>query len=407
MSTLLNNRYRTLKVLGSGMSGKTYLAEDTHIPSNRRCVIKQLRPPTDTVTFKIIKERFQREAVILERLCKATDKIPTLQAYFSEGQDFYLVQDWIEGKSLAQRVQENGPFTAEQVKSFLTRVLPVLDYVHSQGIVHRDIKPENIMLRDRDDQPILIDFGAVKEVVAEASSTIIIGSPGYMPPEQANGQPVFASDIYSLGLTAAYLLTGKRPQELSVLNISEQLAKESKDEAALPIITVIEKASRLHPQERYQAAREMLEAIEEIDVPTVLSDVDGTDSTPPSTFKTFGARTVLLLGGLLLLTAGIVFATITIFLKRRPQLPPATETKSAQTSATAEFEVTRTHDLFTTVRSAPRTSSPELGRVYPDSKIICQTTTVKGETLWDNNEWRYCPSVGGYIHSTLVRPSQP
>ena len=407
MSTLLNNRYRTLQVLGSGMSGKTYLAEDTHLPSNRRCVIKQLRPPSDTAAYKIIKERFQREAVILERLCKATDKIPTLQAYFAEGQDFYLVQDWIEGKSLAQRVQETGPFSAEQVKKFLTRVLPVLDYVHAQGIVHRDLKPENIMLRDRDDQPMLIDFGAVKEVVAEASSTIIIGSPGFMPPEQANGQPVFASDIYSLGLTAAYLLTGKRPQELSVLNISDQLAKESNDEAAIPIITVISKATRLHPQERYQTAHEMLDAIEDIDVSTVLSDVDVPDRKPSQSSKTFGARNLLIVGGLVVLTAAIVFATVTIFLKKPAQQPPATDSKPTQSAGTAEFEITRTHDTFTSVRAAPRTSSPELGRVYPESKIVCQTTTVKGETLWDNNEWRYCPSVGGYIHSTLVRPSQP
>ena len=127
-----------------------------------------------------------------------------------------------------QKVKEEGVFSEGQVKDILLSLLPVLDYIHSQGIIHRDIKPENIMLRERDGKPVLIDFGAVKEVVAtivdldgSPTSSIVIGSPGFMPLEQAAGKPVFASDLYSLGLTAIYLLTGKRPKELTDLLTGE------------------------------------------------------------------------------------------------------------------------------------------------------------------------------------------
>src|SRR6266496_71152 len=167
MSALLNNRYRILQILGSGGCGKTFLAEDTHMPSGRRCVIKQLKPATtNPAAYRIIQERFQREAAILETLGWTNDQIPTLYASFTEATEFYLVQDWIAGKNLMQRVQDEGTLSEIEVKRLLVNLLPVLDYIHSQGIIHRDIKPENIMLREHDGKPVLIDFGAVKEVVA-------------------------------------------------------------------------------------------------------------------------------------------------------------------------------------------------------------------------------------------------
>src|SRR5262245_32670310 len=167
MINIINNRYRVLQSLGKGGCGQTFLVEDTHLPSKPYRVIKKLKSVTDAPEYyQIIKERFDREAAVLEELGRNTDRIPTLYAYFNEGDEFYLVQDWIEGKNLKQAVQEHGTFNETQVRYLLTVVLQVLEFVHSRGIIHRDIKPENIMLRERDGMPMLIDFGAVKEVVA-------------------------------------------------------------------------------------------------------------------------------------------------------------------------------------------------------------------------------------------------
>jgi serine/threonine-protein kinase len=409
MADLINNRYRPLSLLGSGGSSKTYLAEDTHLPSNRRCVVKQLRPPTDdSSNYPILKERFQREAVILEMLGKSSEQIPKLQAYFTEGQEFYLVQDWIDGESIGQRVRSNGPFSESEVVSFLHQILPVLEYIHSKGIVHRDIKPENIMLRKPDDLPVLIDFGAVKEVVADQSTTIIIGSPGFMPIEQATGKPVFASDLYSLGFTAAFMLSGKRPRELNAGDNESFLSQEPFKTLDPVLLYVIGKSIRMLPSDRFQTANQMLAALKGDVEPTVLTE-DTTlkpATTPPRLHerKRSSRRTVILLS---LLFVTLIAAGALVTYRYTKQTPIQTATSTApqpQASQTAEFEITRTNDAYTSVRAAPRSSSPEIVRLYPGTRIICQTSMVVGETLWSNNQWRYCPSVEGYVHSTLVRP---
>jgi serine/threonine protein kinase, bacterial len=273
MSALLNNRYRILQTLGSGGCGKTFLAEDTHMPSGRRCVIKQLKPETtDPVAYQIIQERFQREAAILETLGRTNDQIPTFYAYFTEAKEFYLVQDWIDGKNLKQKVRDEGTLSEIEVKRLLVNLLPVLYYIHSQGIIHRDIKHENIMLREHDGKPVLIDFGAVKEVVATVvdshgtpTSTIVIGTRGFMPLEQAAGRPVFASDLYSLGLTAIYSLTGKRPEELTEALTGEVAWRKYATNISPGLAAVLDKAIQPFPRERYLTAKEMLEGLQSID----------------------------------------------------------------------------------------------------------------------------------------------
>lgn len=222
MQTLLNNRYRIIQTLESGGFGETFLAEDTQMPSNRRCVIKQLRPiQNNPQIYHLVQERLKREAAILENLGGATKQIPTLYAYFQLDGQFYLVQEWIEGDTLTRKVNEQGSLSENTVKEILVNLLTVTEYVHNQRIIHRDIKPDNIILRHRDRKPVLIDFGAIRETMGTVvnsqgnpTSSIVIGTPGYMPSEQAAGRPVYSSDLYSLGITAIYLLTGKQPQEL-------------------------------------------------------------------------------------------------------------------------------------------------------------------------------------------------
>ena len=270
-AALLNNRYRILETLGRGGFGKTYLAEDTHMPSGRKCVIKQLKPVVEQPRIPLwMKERFQREAAILEELGEGNDQIPRLYAYFSEEDKFYLVQEWIEGQTLAQKWSSKGNLDSEQVIGILEQLLPVLDYIHERRIVHRDIKPENIILRDRDLIPVLIDFGAVKETMATVvnqrhSSTfsVSIGTPGYMPSEQAAGRPAYSSDLYSLGLTAIFLLTGKSPQDLQAdPRTGEIIWQQHAPNLDAKLTAILNKAIRFHPRDRFSSAREMLTALQ-------------------------------------------------------------------------------------------------------------------------------------------------
>ncbi len=271
---LINHRYQVIRTLGEGGFGHAYLAEDTQMPSSRRCVIKQLKPVITTPeVYQIVQERFQREAAILERLGENHQQIPRLFAYFSEGQPpdrkFSLVQEWIEGETLEAIVAANGPLSEDQVHSILCSLLPVLEFIHGQGIIHRDIKPDNIMLRSSTQQPVLIDFGAVRETMGTVfnsrnhpTSSIVIGTPGYMPSEQAAGRPLPSSDLYSLGLTAVYLLTGKSPQELnSDPQSGEIIWRHEAAHVSPELVAVIEQAMQSHPRDRYSSAPQMLAAL--------------------------------------------------------------------------------------------------------------------------------------------------
>ncbi len=147
--------------------------------------------------------------------------------------------------------------------------MPVLEFVHSKRIIHRDIKPDNIILR-HDGKPVLIDFGAVRETMAtivnsqgSLTRSIIIGTPGYMPSEQAAGRAVYSSDLYSLGLTIIYLLSGKSPQQLETDSNTGEIIWESEVGNISPSLkTVINKAIAYHPRERFSRALEMLEVLQ-------------------------------------------------------------------------------------------------------------------------------------------------
>jgi len=269
--TLLKHRYQVTQVLASGGFGETFLAEDTQMPSKRKCVIKQLKPlEHNPQIYRLVQERFQREAALLEELSDGKNQIPQLYAYFTHEEQFYLIQEYIEGDTLAKKVRKEGILSENSVKQILINILPVLDYIHGKRIVHRDIKPDNIIIRFSDFQPVLIDFGAVKEtmhtvVTASENSTrsIVIGTPGFMPSEQTAGRPVYSSDLYSLGLTAIYLLTGKMPQELpNNPSTGEIIWQEHAPNITPNFAAVLDKAIQPHPRERFPTAKEMLLALQ-------------------------------------------------------------------------------------------------------------------------------------------------
>lgn len=180
--------------------------------------------------------------------------------------NFTRVQEWIEGDTLTRKLSHQGLWNESQVYSLLLNLLPVLSYVHSKHIIHRDIKPDNIIVRRQDGKPVLIDFGAVRESMATVlnsqgtpTSSIIIGTPGYMPSEQAAGRAMYGSDIYSLGITAIYLLTGKQPHELETDVQTGEIIWHNFASQVSPVLKqIIDKAIRYHPRERYLSASDML-----------------------------------------------------------------------------------------------------------------------------------------------------
>jgi serine/threonine protein kinase len=211
---LLAERYRAIKPIAQGGFGRTLLAEDEYKPSKPQCVIKQFYPQGQNNAGKAA-ELFQQEAVRLEQLGKHP-QIPELFAHFEQDSRQYIVQELIDGQNLAEELAETAVFGEKQIRSLLGDLLPVLQFIHQGQVIHRDIKPENIIRRRLDGKLVLVDFGAAKYATGTAlgKTGTTIGSAGYAAPEQTFGQAVFASDIYSLGVTCIHLLTNIEPFEL-------------------------------------------------------------------------------------------------------------------------------------------------------------------------------------------------
>ncbi|MGL5063941.1 MAG: protein kinase domain-containing protein [Microcoleus sp.] len=271
LDRVLNNRYRVIKKLGEGGFGLTLLVEDMQMPSRRCCVIKQLKPNTENPKIdQSVRDRFAQEAAVLEKLGEGHSQIPELYGHFEEDGLFFLAQEWIDGETLSDRVKASGKMSEHEVKKILTSLLSVLDYIHEKQIIHRDIKPQNIIFRKSDSQPVLIDFGVVKETFDREVNTFgsdvtaSMGTPQFMAPEQAAGRPEYASDLYSLGLTAIYLLTGIWPHELETdAQTREIVWRDRAGKVSVRFGAVLDKAIRFHPRSRFKTAKEMLASLQE------------------------------------------------------------------------------------------------------------------------------------------------
>ncbi len=275
----LKDRYRSLQPIGQGGFGRTFLAVDEDIPSQPRCVIKQLHfQDGSTENFQKAILLFHQEAARLDQLGQHP-QIPSLLAHFEENQRFYLVQEWIEGQTLAQELRQNGVIGELQIWQLLQDLLPVLQYIHEQQIIHRDIKPANIMRRHSDSKLVLIDFGIAKLFAGTAllHTGTIIGSPEYMAPEQMRGKAVPASDLYSLGLTCIHLLTGVSPSNLFDMSSDRflwrdflpttALGKLPDREVRLRLGQVLDKLLQTAVSDRYKSAAEVLQALDKPEKP--------------------------------------------------------------------------------------------------------------------------------------------
>ncbi|MBE8991296.1 serine/threonine protein kinase [Nostoc sp. LEGE 12450] len=285
---LLDHRYQVIRVLAMGGFGQTYIAQDTRRPGNPICVVKHLKPGTDPRVFDTAKRLFNSEAETLEKLGNH-DQIPRLLAYFDENQEFYLVQEYIEGHTLAEELTPGKRWSESQVIQLLQEVLEILEFVHSQGVIHRDIKPDNIIRRASDNKLVLVDFGAVKQlrtqmvtVGGQASATVVIGTPGYMPTEQGQGKPRPNSDIYSLGIIAIQALTGLLPTALQEDPETGEIIWQQSVTVNYRLAALLTKMVRYHFKDRYQNATEALQACKDAinPVATLSQPQESTKSRP-------------------------------------------------------------------------------------------------------------------------------
>lgn len=272
LGTILQSRYRLIKILGQGGFGRTYLAEDIG-RFNELCALKELIPAqAENYLLEKSKELFQREAAILYQI--QHPQIPQFRATFEQDKRLFLVQDYVAGETYQALLDEckadGKTFSEAEVLQLLRQLLPVLAHIHSRGIVHRDISPDNIILRD-DGKPVLIDFGVVKELATRLQSAnnskteaTTVGKAGYAPSEQIQtGRAYPSSDLYALAVTAVVLLTGRDAQELfDDNNLSWNWQRWAVVSPGLA--QVLNRMLSYKPSDRYQSVAEVAKALQKL-----------------------------------------------------------------------------------------------------------------------------------------------
>jgi eukaryotic-like serine/threonine-protein kinase len=257
MNIVVDGRYQIIKRLGKGGFAHTYLAKNLAAPGEPKCVVKQLRPKVDHPRML---QLFKLEAAILDRFKHS--QIPQTVECFEHQGDFFMVQDFVAGDDLSKEFTIGHQWSEAKVVRFLREMLKVLGYVHQQQAIHRDIKPANIIRRWDNGQLCLIDFGAVQDLDSDSvTPNLVVGTPGYHAPEQANGVATFSSDIYALGMTAIQFLTGQYPLHLPK-NAGREVIWRDLSSISDRLATILEQMTRADEIDRYDCTLAVLTDLE-------------------------------------------------------------------------------------------------------------------------------------------------
>lgn len=266
LGTKLRDRYYIFKELGVGGFGQTFLAKDYDFPGKPWCVVKQLKPQVNEAwMLQTARRLFDQEALVLAGI-GSHPQIPQLMAHFEENNQFYLVQEFIDGNLLSKEFKDETTWSQQHAIAFLQDILGVLNFIHNNHVIHRDLKPENIIRRHSDQKLVLIDFGSVKKVATlqqeepeeNTGFTVAIGTPSYMPLEQQGGKPSYNSDIYALGKIILKGLSGVSPKRLSEDLMTGELLWRHLVDIDDDFSQVLTRMVRISPRDRYQNVTEIL-----------------------------------------------------------------------------------------------------------------------------------------------------
>ena len=267
----INDRYEIIKTIGEGGMANVYLAYDTIL--DRRVAIKVLRG--DLSNDEKFVRRFQREALSASSLSH-----PNIVEMYDVGEDngiYYIVMEYIEGKTLKQLIKKRGALTLSEAIDIMLQITDGISQAHDSYIIHRDLKPQNIMIKE-DGTIKITDFGIAMALNSTqlTQTNSVMGSVHYLPPEQASGKgSTIRSDIYSMGILFYEILTGTLPfkgdnaVEIALKQMRDEIPSVRKKNPAIPqsVENVILKATAKNPKNRYSDAKEM-----HADLLTVLND---------------------------------------------------------------------------------------------------------------------------------------
>ncbi|MEL6879463.1 MAG: serine/threonine-protein kinase [Cyanobacteria bacterium J06607_10] len=270
---LFRGQFEVTQRLGRGGFGTTYLAKDMTASPAMPCVLKQIRyrtkknptdplPPNPAIVQERHQRRFQKEARMMARLGRHS-QMPCILEHFTENGQFYIVQEHIPGNTLSKELHQEGPQSEAQAKAFLQAMIPIIRYVHKHNLLHLDIKPSNIIRRSSDNALVLIDFGAVRRQAKKGElPQSCSGTVGFSPAEQLAGKPVPASDVYSLGVTCLYLLTGISPIDLATSPKGQNLRWKESVQVSEHFSQILQKMLAPDVQHRYQSIDELDRALQ-------------------------------------------------------------------------------------------------------------------------------------------------
>jgi WD40 repeat protein len=263
-SLILKQHYQAIRKIGQGGFGRTFLALDRSQEKTRRCAIKQLTfESKNPDQIRKATDLFEQEAQRLIQLGNHP-QIPKFYHYFHEGENHYLVQEYRPGENLEVISEQTGKWTEPQIRDLLKKLLPVLNYIHDRQVIHRDIKPANI-IQGLNGAYSLVDFGSAKYVTETAliNTGTTIGSPEYVAPEQMRGKAIYASDLYSLGVTCLYLLTQVSPFLLFDSSEGHWVWREylGNTQISDKLGDILDRLIQLGTKHRYRCARDAYHAL--------------------------------------------------------------------------------------------------------------------------------------------------